>query len=554
MVVLFVVFSFVPTFYELYNRNKLPEIRAFELVHNFPTDYNFYLSRIRQGLEGRLTVVERYTSEPHRGSFIHVFYSLLGWIGKFSRVPVERVDAIYHAARLVFSIVLLWVTSEFVRKSFGGGGVWTLIAFLLALTASTWPKLLAFDNNGFVPLSLATFASWRFGGFMPWWSLMDSLQRITFIPHLLVGQALIVFLITALWDEATMKKADNWLFLGLLAFILGLVFPPGLLFIGVVAVVMIGMQLLLVGVRTISQATTYIGPRGLVVAMGAPALLYLSLMTSIYPWKRLVEFDIINPLPFDYGEYFLAVGYVLPFGLIGLIIALWNREKYLYPAVAWIIAWLALLGIFNFVPAQSPLRFSEMLPHVPLGILTAYLFYSVWKRRVSLVISHLSFVIPTMFIIVGLGVMYSSWLWQRDFIDHKMRATYPLVPTGSYVLYPMRDFMDAIRFVGGSTPGDSVILSDTTAGNYIPAYSGRTVYVGHANTVRAEEKVAIVRGFFSGVMSPEEARVFLTRERIGEIYYGPQEREIANIGDLRTPYPFLTQEYKNTFVTVYKIQ
>lgn len=539
LVCLFVAASLVPTVYELANRNKLPEIRAFELVHNFPTDYNFYLSRIRQGLEGRLTVVERYTSEPHNGSFIHIMYLGLGWMGKWARVPIERVDAIYHAARVVFSVVLLWTIAEFVRKSFAKSASWMLIAFLLAVTASTWPKLEYFNGG------------WRFGGFMPWWSLMDSLQRITFIPHLLVGQALIVFFITALWDEATMKKADNWLFLGLLAFVLGLVFPPGLLFIGTT----VGVVVLLNGMRSVIKVLAFAGSRGLVIAMGAPALLYLSLMTSIYPWKRLAEFDIVSPLPFDYGEYFLAVGYVLPFGLIGLIIALWKREKYLYPAVAWIIAWLLLLGVFRFIPEQSPLRFSEMLPHVPLGILTAYLFYSVWKRlvhRVPLVISHLSFVIPTMFIIVGLGVMYSSWLWQRDFIDHKMRATYPLVPTGSYVLYPMRDFIDAIRFVGASTPAYAVILSDTTAGNYIPAHTDKTVFVGHANTVRAEEKVAIVRGFFSGAMTPEEAKAFLTRNSVGEIYYGPQEREIANIQDLRTIYPFLTQEYKNTFVTVYK--
>lgn len=542
LVFLFVIASLVPTFYELQNRNKLPEIRAFELVHNFPTDYNFYLSRIRQGLEGGLTVVERYTSEPHNGSFIHIMYLGLGWMGKWTHVPLAHVDAIYHASRVVFSIVLLWMIAEFVKKSFAKPTTWTLIAFLLAVTASTWPKLTAFDNNEIVPLSLKTFVSWRFGGFMPWWSLMDSLQRITFIPHLLVGQALIVFFILALSDEATMKKSENWLFLGILAFVLGLVFPPGLLFIGTT----VGVMVVLHGVRNVTEVLRWGGPRGLVIAMGAPALLYLSLMTSIYPWKRLAEFDIINPLPFDYREYFLAVGYVLPFGLLGAIVALARREKNLTPAISWVIAWLLLLGVFRFIPEQSPLRFSEMLPHVPLAVLTVYLFYRLrWKIAKT---------IPIVMVLVGLGVMYSSWLWQRDFIDHKMRATYPLVPTGSYVLYPIRDFIDAIGFIGSLIPKDSVILSDTTAGNYIPAHTDKTVYVGHANTVRAEEKVAIVRGFFSGAMEASEAKEFLTRESIGAVYYGPQEREIANIQDLRTVYPFLMEVYKNTFVTVYRLQ
>jgi hypothetical protein len=38
------------------------------LVHNFPTDFNFYRSRIREGMDGKWLVTERYTSEPHEES------------------------------------------------------------------------------------------------------------------------------------------------------------------------------------------------------------------------------------------------------------------------------------------------------------------------------------------------------------------------------------------------------------------------------------------------------------------------------------------------------
>ncbi|OGG29493.1 hypothetical protein A2971_02260 [Candidatus Gottesmanbacteria bacterium RIFCSPLOWO2_01_FULL_46_21] len=532
----FIIFSFVPTLYEIKNRNNLQPDRAFELVHNFPTDYNFYLSRIREGLEGRLTVVERYTSEPHNGSYIHILYLFLGWVGRFTRVPWHRSSDIYHVARFVFGITLLFFTAHFAGQSFSflsdtrSKKIWLSLAFLLAVTASTWPKLVFFNGG------------WRLGGYMPWWSLMDSLQRIAFIPHLLVGQALIVFLIATLWDEATMKKGGNWLFLGALAFVLGMVFPPGLLFVAVTVVCM--------GIANL-------GPRGLVIAMGAPALLYLQLMTSFYPWKRLAQQDILNPLPFQYMEYFLAVGYVFPFGILGGVFALIRREKYLIPAVSWVVAWLSLLAIFRFVPQQSPLRFSEMLPHVPLGILTAYLFYMIWHwfgARLSLKsYQGLALIPPLILVVIGLGVMYSSWLWQRDFVDHKMRSTYPFVPTGSYVLYPLKDFIHAVGFIQDSTSTNGVILAGTTAGNYIPPYTGRTVYIGHANTVRAEEKQVIVSGFFRGAMKPDEAKAFLTDNRISAIFFGPQEREESGTQDLGKLYPFLRVSYKNTFVTVYTI-
>ena len=96
-----VLFSFAPTFYELGQRNHVRPERQFELVHNFPTDYNFYLSRIRQGIEGRTTAYEKYTSEPHNGSFIHEMYVLMGRIGEFVRVPWGRSGDVYHVARFV---------------------------------------------------------------------------------------------------------------------------------------------------------------------------------------------------------------------------------------------------------------------------------------------------------------------------------------------------------------------------------------------------------------------------------------------------------------------
>ena len=519
---LFVVVSFFPTFYEIREQHRMRPERYFELVHNFPTDFNFYLSRIRQGIEGNVTVREQYTSEPHKGSFIHIFYLFLGWLGRWVRVPWHRSADVYHVARIVFGGLLLVMIAEFCKKA-----KLPLVAFLLAVTASTWPKL------------VSVAGAWRFGGYMPWWSVMDSLQRITFIPHLLVGQALILFLIMALADRDTMKKPGNWVFLGILAFLLGIIFLPGLVFVIATA-----------GVLTLFDGKELVG-RAIALGLGFPSLVYLSLMTSFYPWKRLAEFDIVKPLPFNYTEYLLAVGPILPIGVIGLLVVLWKKEKSLFPAVAWVLAWAALLFVFQFIPAQSPLRFSEMIPHVPLGMLSAYILYVSMKKKFFRVACLLLLV---SLILSGLGVMYSSWLWQRDFVDHKIRSSLPLVPTGSYVLYPLKDFIAATTYIQDATSRQTVILSETTAGNYIPAQSGNTVYVGHANTVRAEEKEVRVKEFFSGRMKAEDALVWLRRENLRWIFFGPQEKEDGGISDLTNIYPFLTEAYKNSFVTVYQMK
>lgn len=540
----FVFFSLAPTIYELSRAGDIHPNRQFELVHNFPTDYNFYLSRIRQGLEGRWTGIEKYTSELHTGSFIHEFYLLMGSVGAWVHVPWGRAGDIYHVARIVLAFLLLVAIAEFCKRVItrAAPGYWSFMAFLLAVTASSWPKLVAVVNTSVVPATIDNLFAWRFGGYMAWWSVMDSLQRITFIPHILAGQALITILIILLTNGSLLRKNANVIFVGLLAFMLGMIFPPGLLFVYAV----MGVWVLLSGKPIRYWVVAY----GAAVLISFPSLIYLALMTGMYPWKRLAEVDIIRPLPFDYAEYFRAMGPMLPLGLTGLVVVLITAETALFPAVAWVIAWAALLLIFAFVPQQSPLRFSEMIPHVPLGVLTAYLLSRLGRLRY---LKYLGRWIAIALIATGFFHMYSSYRWQRDFVDHKIRATLPLVPTGSYVMYPLKDFVSAMKYLEEVTKGQGVVLSETTAANYIPVYSGNTVYAGHDNTVAFEGKKEKVKAFFSGHMEKNQVVSWISETRASYIFYGPQEREDGGGKDISVIYPFLTEVYANPTVIIYRV-
>lgn len=528
IITFFILFSLVPTGYELLRKNDLRPERQFELVHNYYTDYNFYLSRIRQGVEGNLLVNEKYTSEPHSGSLFQIVYLAMGWVGDFLTVPWDRPGDIYHVARVVFAFLVLALIVEFCKQTLGKltSAWWTLIGFLLAVTASTWPKL------------VLEFDGWRFGGYMPWFTMMDSLQRITFIPHILIGQAIMIFLIIAVSSRKTLARAGNWIFLGFLASVLYIMYPPGL------AVVAVACAYLWIFDRIF-------WPRVIIGIISIPAILYFFLMLTIYPWKRLVEFDVLNPLAFNLWEYILAIGPVLPLGLIGLVVALFKKETALKSAMAWILAFFTIFIGFHFIPQQHPLRFAETLPHVPLAIFTAYFLSTL--SDLSNLGKITAKTIAVVVIVVGLGIMYSSWLWQRDFTDHKISATYPLVPSGSYVMYPLKDFIAGMIYLGATTPRDSVVLSMQTTGNYIPVYAGNTVYFGHANTVKYEEKKVMVESFFAGTMDPDTALKWIAGAGISYVYFGPQEAEVANIRSLDTVYPFLHPVYTNSHIVIYRV-
>jgi len=550
--VLFLLFSLLPTGYEIVYKQKIKPIRAFELVHNFPTDYNFYLSRIRQGLEGRTTVEEKYTSEPHRGSFLQEFYLVLGWVGRVLRIPPNHAWLVYHAARIVFGFTLLLLIGWIAQRTLPRG-IWQVVGYLLAVTASSWP-IVAIENGQIL-----------FYGYMRWWSVMDNLLRIIFIPHILVGQALIIVLCILLADDAVLKRWRNWFLLGFGGFVLGIIFPPGLLFVWVVLGVLIMIEIVwILRSKQRFQVKTFLTsrviPRVIVLAMSAPSLLYLNLMLTFYPWKRLAEFDVLHPLPFRFVEYFQAVGPVLPLGLFGLILAFARKETSQRAVIAWVIAWLACLGVFRYIPQQSPLRFSEMTPHIPLAILTAYLFLQLYisgvqlKKYAHVIVQKISFILPFTVIVTGIFLMVAAWIAQRDFLDHKMRADYPLVPTGTYVMYPMKEFTAAMRFLEENTPRDIIVLSDTTAGNYIPVYAGKFVYIGHDNTVGLEQKTLYARAFFSGRTSVDDARKWIAQERMSYVFFGPQEMENNSIKELGNVYPFLSEVYRSEWFRIYKVE
>lgn len=523
VIIFFILFSFSPTLYEWGVRGRIQPDRYFELVHNFPTDYNLYLSRVREGKEGAWLATEKYTSEPHAGSLSQILYVFIGRLADMNYVQTPYVWFAYHVARAFFAGLLLfviWKVVEYVIPP-----KFRMLTVLLIVTASTWPK---FEWVAGFP---------RFGGYMSWYTMADSLQRTTFMPHVTLAQALLACIILVFSGGFITKQlSGNWIFLGVVGIILGIVFPPGLLFLyGVLMLVSI-----------FERFKQHFFGRIIFGIMTVPTVVYWWLLLGEYPWKRLVEFDVLHPTKFSYSEYFLAVGPILPLGLIGLVVLVKSGklEKVKYFA-AWVAAWLGFLFVFNQIPQQSPTRFTQMAPHIPLGILAGLALAEIGKKI------KIVQIIAVVVILFGLGSMASSFMWQKDFVDHKLRATLPIVPSGASVMYPMRETIDAMIWLQVNAPRNAVVLSGLTTGNHIPVYAGNTAYIGHANTVQLEDKLAAVGNFYRGAGSVS----WLKQQNISHVFYGFEEREIGGgTPDLRSFYPDLEQVYETPNVRIYMIR
>lgn len=552
LILCFVVASFASTLYELKESGNIGSNRSFELVHNYITDYNFYLSRIRQGWDGRTTLLEIYTNEPHHGTIIHELYLVLGQLARIIPDGTVAVYYAYHVARFVFGLLLLsliaYLATRLFQKPF-----WHIAAFLLVVTGAGWPLISAAGDT------------WRFNNYMPWWTVLEPLQRITFIPHIMLAQAGVLFLIIAGSTHETMKKKGNWIFLGVIATITGLAMPQALLTVyGVYGLVTVLEFVLWNGKRTkedirVWVKTVVLGRVGICI-LSVWTILYFLPLLSVYPWKRLVDFEVLHPIRFSYGEYLKTLGLALPLGLFGAGIALAKRDRAWYPIVAWAIGVVGLIFLLTFFPLQHPLRFTEMAAYIPLGLLTGYFFVSSiqWFHHAKTVASRhygIIGVYTVLFLSIAYGgmTMYHQFLWQKDFVDMKVQAGWPAIAMNNYIVYPVKGLIEGIDYIGNNTPKDAIILSSIVAGNYIPARTGRVVYLGHENTSYKEEKIEIVKRFYEGVTPSKDVYEWLHQERISYVFVGPEEKEQEGGVDIATVYPFLRQVFANDEVILYAV-
>lgn len=518
--------SYIPEIYEANLTNKLPQNRVMVWgEHNYPYDYNVYLSKIKQGAQGRWSVVDKYdNNSSQKGVYLQMFYLLAGKIGGFFKIGPALI---YHLLRLKTSYFWM-LTIIFLNVFFLEKPRYFIAGILLSFFASSWPKF-SFDGGNF----------W-IGSYMSWWQELDVARRLSYIPHYNLNYIILGILIMLL-----VKPRQNFKLICAILFISFFIHPAaGLTFL----FSFIFYQFVLIiwnkkfHQRNILQAV--IQSITLFIVALIP-LLYIKSVTSTYPWKSLVDFDQTHPLPFHLTEYLLTLGPVLFTGLAGAFLAIKNKRSDLLALVAWLFGTFAGLIIFSFFPIQSPVRFVQTANHIPLAILSVYFISYFYKPR--------GLKATLIFFIIALGLVHDfySLKGQTQFILARARAEQPLVPKEPQIMYPIKDFWDAIVWLGRNTKRDSVVLSLATAGNYIPAYAGNFVYLGHSSeTPHFDQRMTEAKRFLSFTMPPDEARKFLKDNNINYIFLGPAEKE--EFGGKTPLYDFLTPVYNSNFVTIYK--
>lgn len=610
--ILYLFISFLPNFYEASVTDLVPQDRIMLWgEHIYTYDYNVYLSKVRQGQEGRWTVVDKYDNHvKQKGVLLQMLYLLTGKLGSVLNLdPTLSFHLLRTVVSLSFILVIFYLNYFYLKKP-----RLILSGVLFSLLAASFPVFYKYLGETWV------------GQHMAWWQEMDVLKRISYIPHYTLNY-IFVSLFAVLLNKLNInsKNATSVEMEGLptarrgiferalaggklrqapsqiqntvssfyshrtfLAICIILFFsffihpsaPPLFFFMWFIYHFLSLVWFKLYDRKTVLKLILQIF---ILVLVAAIPFFYLKSVTANYPWKSLVEFDQTNRLAVDLKEYILALGPIFFTGMLGLIVVLIKKNQELLSLVSWVLGAFLAIIIFKKIPVFAELRFVQTANHLPLAILSVYFLFELktlilksgWRKESEdtrferLGIPSETRRVPTgvknavsNFLIYGiicgistLGIVqsYFSIKAQTDFIHQRAVAVQPLVPYPPQVMYPLKDFYNALSWLEKNTKNEEVILSKITAGNYIPAYSGNFVYLGHnPETPQYPQKVERVNEFFSGTMDPQNSLNFLESQNISYVFYGPQEKENPAFNPKN--YPFLKGVFASTYVTIYTIR
>lgn len=538
-VFLFLFLSFLPNIYEASVANLLSKDRTMVWgEHVYTYDYNVYLSKIRQGQEGRWKVVDKYDNHPQqKGAFLQMLYLLSGKVtGPLGFSP----PLTYHLMRVVTSV--FWITMI----------IFLNIYFLKKLSLINLGVVISLLTAGF-PVFYQFQNQWWIRSYMDWWQELDVLKRISFIPHDALNYIFIS--VFTIFLSQIDKDKKYFIALCLLLFISVFIHPTA-------AILFIISWTLYYLIKTIwyralekDKIIKILKQTAVVFTAVLIPLLYIKIVTNSYPWKSLLDFDQNNRLTLNVRDYILALGPIFFTGVAGGFLVIAKKKQELLGLVTWIAGVSVAIILFKFFPYQSELRFIQTANHIPLAILSAYLLQELWKGAGSSirVIKVIMVITIIMIIINGLAQIYFSLKAQVQFINQRALATLPLVPYPPQVMYPLTDFYNGLKWLETKTDHSTVVLAKITVGNYIPAYSGNFVYLGHGSeTPHYDQRQQMVDEFFSGNLSEKQAYQFLKTENISYVFYGPQEKE--NSAKDISAYPFLTASYQSPMVIIYKVK
>jgi hypothetical protein len=406
-------------------------------------DANTYLAKMREGYDGGWAWTNRYTTESSPPAYLFLFWILLGHAAVLLHLPLL---ATFHLARVAGSIFLMLAAWAFVSHFIENPTARRFAIVLIAIGLGCGYVVQALGHPVVFGRRSDTL-DWR----MP---ELSAFYSILALPHFTWSAAF-----QALGVVLTLRAADRGsLRTGVAA---------GAMWLGQ-ATIHPQMPILLGGAVAAALLARPARPRGMAAAalsflIPAPYILYCYLAFRGNPEVARWTFHSQNAIPPDVFSLFFALAPQLLLAALAVPLIVRRRSR----NDLFLAAWLLLLASILWLPNPAGdlrRRFFDGI-YLLLGVMAAMGMYGFLvprlrsdRARRMVPFGYVSFTtIGSSFLILAAIFFISGPGWNQ------------------YVL--SRCQYDALLWLDSQPQG--TVLSSVHMGQYIPAYSSDTVYVGH---------------------------------------------------------------------------
>jgi len=225
---------------------------------------------------------------------------------------------------------------------------------------------------------------------------------------------------------------------------------------------------------------------------------------------------------------------------IGIVYVLFDFKSPLFYRRFFLAVWALSVPFLIYAPIAFQRRLIEGV-HVPMAILASIgIVFLIQKFKWNKKLAAAIFIV--------LLIPGNLTLLSRDMNYLRENAS-----RESVAGFLDRDIYEAIEWLKSNTKRENVVLADYEIGNYVPAISGNTVFVGHSpETIDFWGKWALVKRFFNEDASDEFRKEFLRTSEVRYIIYSWKEKKIGLFDPNVASY--LARVYSNQTTSIFKVE
>jgi hypothetical protein len=238
---------------------------------------------------------------------------------------------------------------------------------------------------------------------------------------------------------------------------------------------------------------------------------------------------------------------IVSYGFVGVLAILGvlrltkkHDNKWLF-----IATWFVSQALLLYAPLTFQRRLTQNI-HFPMVLLAVYAIIFLAKKFKNT--KTVNYLLENKVVIAFIFIIFFAFSNVYALINDIVLYRYISYP----FFYLSDDYKNAFVWLKTNMSKGDVILSEWIDGNFIPGYTGRTVYLGHGvETVDYKLKQEQTNWFYQDNTESLEKKDFLLQNNIDYIFFSDRTKELGDF-DPKTK-EFLHEEFTSDTVNIYRL-